>query len=1064
MFARPWLALGVSFYLSVSAVAQQSTVGQSQIPLVLCVAGQCLQGFSNVSIGAKITSPNEPTPFQLLPGEYTSSTSPQTLHDLLASAASSLSASPGFDQSNLTSGSNNAPVLPLNLQLQPGLSIFTGKLYSGQAGFSALPTQPVGNNSAPLSGVGSLAVAQNIWAAISAGGSNANDRVVVWDSIPDFGQLPGNSLPPSASLELLDLQSAACSPACASGGVCSTSGTCTCPSNFQGSSCESCASGFFGPSCSPCPAGCTKCDDGIEGSGQCLGLIFQNQQDADSVPTKCNCVNGKCGANGQCQCNAGWQDGSDGTKCSTCKQGFFKTTTGDCQVCQLGCSQCSDQTGQCIVCAPKFSQDPVDKTKCDAPQTATSSGQVCPDGSFGDGAKCTPCASSCRTCTGPTSNDCVACSSGTFMLTVAAGATGGGGVGVCVSADGNGVCQGGLIADNIKSECDTCGAKCTSCKVPNFNVASTPDQVQCTGCLPGSVISNGNCVDSCPAGTVVSSQDNLTCVPCTSPCASCAGSPNFCLSCTGGQLAFEGKCISNTCPPGSFPFPASPATPNACHTCHADCATCTGSSFNQCTTCPPNRPVLSNGRCLPTCARNQFFSPGSGSNPVGQCQSCDSSCATCSGSGSGSCMSCPDGSGMVLRAGKCVTAQSTCPAAPSSSSSGSGTANGVVPGLGVCLTELILLPSSATNLPPLPTITGLTDPTNVQTVKRPLTWWEILLMALGCAFIFLVIIMLWRRRAKKQRKQRTKMFVEKKGLDRGQGMGWRWRLGRLFSRNNKTTGDAAASNKNKKDKSKERRLSQASRRSSTRPGVADGEYKMRNLGRDVEAGGGDWDEEEGRMEERDRDAESFFDKYDYSTKARSSMAPSSLPPLGGTSRSRQRSQRSDTRNQKPRFAETARVYQARDYDEDIDEDEEDYQTEHKVSRTSMYSEMTGIPRRGPEPRQPVKDVGAASITSTHVKLVRPGTGNSNGNGSGKGKNTNLLLNSRFSVSTIGSSRFPTGIPEGDLIDIPPVPTEAQAYALATRPDLATLGPLEPTHTGSTNKSGLSSRNPFRQHF
>ena len=56
-----------------------------------------------------------------------------------------------------------------------------------------------------------------------------------------------------------------------------------------------------------------------------------------------------------------------------------------------------------------------------------------------------------------------------------------------------------------------CGAKCTSCKIPNFNVASTVAQLQCTGCLPGFFLSQGKCVESCPSGTFVSSQDNLTC-------------------------------------------------------------------------------------------------------------------------------------------------------------------------------------------------------------------------------------------------------------------------------------------------------------------------------------------------------------------------------------------------------------------------------------------------------------------------------------------------------------------------------------------------------------------------
>jgi len=50
------------------------------------------------------------------------------------------------------------------------------------------------------------------------------------------------------------------------------------------------------------------------------------------------------------------------------------------------------------------------------------------------------------------------------------------------------------------------------------------------------------------------------------------------------------------------------------------------------------------------------------------------------------------------------------------------------------------------------------------------------LMALGCAFIFLVILMLWRRRARKQRAKRTAMFASAKSLD---GRGWRGKLVRF---------------------------------------------------------------------------------------------------------------------------------------------------------------------------------------------------------------------------------------------------------------------------------------------
>ncbi|KAL0063058.1 hypothetical protein AAF712_010084 [Marasmius tenuissimus] len=194
----------------------------------------------------------------------------------------------------------------------------------------------------------------------------------------------------------------------------------------------------------------------------------------------------------------GFTTADNGTFCAKCSPGFFLTSTGDCKACQLGCSACADGNGVCQTCKSGFTLDANDRTKCNAQQSTTNTGTVCPDGSFGDGARCQPCSPSCRTCKGATSSDCILCAAGSYAFN-----------GGCVAADGNGVCQGTkLIADNNKNACDACGAKCTSCAIPNFSAASTVDQLQCTGCLPGSFLSQGKCVESCPQGTFVDPKDN----------------------------------------------------------------------------------------------------------------------------------------------------------------------------------------------------------------------------------------------------------------------------------------------------------------------------------------------------------------------------------------------------------------------------------------------------------------------------------------------------------------------------------------------------------------------------
>ncbi len=113
-------------------------------------------------------------------------------------------------------------------------------------------------------------------------------------------------------------------------------------------------------------------------------------------------------------------------------------------VCELGCTSCADSIGTCLTCKTGFTQDANDKTKCDAVESKTSSGAVCPDGSFSNGTACAECSSACSTCNGATSNDCILCAKESYAFN-----------GSCVSTSSNGVCEGtGLIADNNKHACD----------------------------------------------------------------------------------------------------------------------------------------------------------------------------------------------------------------------------------------------------------------------------------------------------------------------------------------------------------------------------------------------------------------------------------------------------------------------------------------------------------------------------------------------------------------------------------------------------------------------------------
>lgn len=81
----------------------------------------------------------------------------------------------------------------------------------------------------------------------------------------------------------------------------------------------------------------------------------------------------------------------------------------------------------------------------------TSGGEVCPSGSFDGGNSnlnstgCTPCSKICKTCNGPTSNDCIVCAGLQAMFNNS-----------CVALNADGICDGtgGMIADNNKHKCE----------------------------------------------------------------------------------------------------------------------------------------------------------------------------------------------------------------------------------------------------------------------------------------------------------------------------------------------------------------------------------------------------------------------------------------------------------------------------------------------------------------------------------------------------------------------------------------------------------------------------------
>jgi hypothetical protein len=134
---------------------------------------------------------------------------------------------------------------------------------------------------------------------------------------------------------------------------------------------------------------------------------------------------------------------------------------------------------------------------------------------------------------------------------------------------------------------------------------------------------------------------HLACDP--SQCSQCATSPTQCTVCADSTkyATPAGNCV-NSCPDGTFLSTAE----RRCQSCPADCATC--SLWGQCVTCPPAFPVLdhTSGRCTGVCPASTFWQDASAT-----CEACFANCTSCTGSQAGQCLSCAGGS--ILKGGAC---------------------------------------------------------------------------------------------------------------------------------------------------------------------------------------------------------------------------------------------------------------------------------------------------------------------------------------------------------------------------------------------------------------------------
>lgn len=148
--------------------------------------------------------------------------------------------------------------------------------------------------------------------------------------------------------------------------------------------------------------------------------------------------------------------------------------------------------------------------------------------------------------------------------------------------------------------------------------------MKCYSCSSSTNLFNGICINTCPSGYY---SLNSQCLACNSKCATCIQSGNNCLSCIGSLiLDGNGNCVQNCTSNTQYYDNMS----KSCKNCSSDCMSCSGPSYDDCTTCHAPL-VLFQQICVMNCPAGLYPNQDSICTACqSQCQTCDSSANDCS--------------------------------------------------------------------------------------------------------------------------------------------------------------------------------------------------------------------------------------------------------------------------------------------------------------------------------------------------------------------------------------------------------------------------------------------------
>ena len=361
-----------------------------------------------------------------------------------------------------------------------------------------------------------------------------------------------------------DLQCIKCDPSCKS---CTGTPSTSCTACYQTSGAKS----YFNPhnnSCSFC---------GSEDTWSSITAsypLFQYIDTAIAGFPNCRLCSDNCR---KCQVSSNY--------CIDCNLGDYLYPTNNCGLCNEvrffkveASKKCENCHPTCLTCS---GADQIDCLSCDSshylyPNNTCILGCNTQDGWFTDGLKCIKCDSSCLTCINFFSSSCSSCRVGEFL----------GLNGSCTACLKNGLVR---TPDGF---CRPCNMECATCSIHSSN---------CTTCRLGLYqYPNNSCGRCRETNHYKTSENGITkCFPCDPTCLECkAGSKNDCTKCDNTGL--NGQILllfpDNSCRECNLEgwYRNGYVT---CEKCHEDCATCTGSAPNQCTSCQTPR-MLSKGRCI----------------------------------------------------------------------------------------------------------------------------------------------------------------------------------------------------------------------------------------------------------------------------------------------------------------------------------------------------------------------------------------------------------------------------------------------------------------------------------